>query len=397
MVIRIGMVGTFDVANFGDQLFPLLAHHELTRRLGAVEIVPYSYNARAAASWPFAVSPLERLPEEIRTLHLLLVGGGDIIRFDPLVALHYRPSSPDIHHPTGLWLAPIFLAHTANVPVAWNAPGVPLEIPSWAQALVRASVAISAYVNVRDQESHARLARVATDARVDVVPDSAFNAAMLLPNAPPRSDYMVVQSRPQADRWLPRVRALLQDDRSQFVVTPVGPVTGDLVHPPAKLPPQTTFRRLENPGELLALIAGSNGVVGPSLHLTIAALSFGRPALRPVSSQLSKYRMLDGLKGVQEFEPDSPSIPGIPPLAPDASQLLAIQRKLAQHWDAVAALAAASATRSPQRKTWEQMMMDLWQRLPSRFEQRSPLARLRTRLQIAKTMMERFRYRGTLR
>ena len=397
MVIRIGMVGTFDVANFGDQLFPLLAHHELTRRLGAVEMVPYSYNARAAAAWPFAVRPLERLPEEIGTLRLLLVGGGDIIRFDPLVALHYRPASPDIHHPTGLWLAPIFLAHMANVPVAWNAPGVPLEIPSWAHALVRASVAVSAYVNVRDPESHARLARVATDTRVEVVPDSAFNAAMLLPDAPPpRSDYMVVQSRPQADRWFPRVRALLQDDRSQFVMAPVGPVTGDLVHPPAELPPLTTFRCPENPGELLALIAGSNGVVGPSLHLTIAALSFGRPALRPRSSQLSKYRMLDGLKGVQEFEPDSPSIAGKPPLAPDPSQLLAIQTKLAQHWDTVAALAGASAARSPQR-SWERMMMDLWQRLPSRFERRSPLARLRTRLQIAKTMMERLRYRGTLR
>src|SRR5688572_13223564 len=157
MVIRIGMVGTFDVANFGDLLFPLVARQELARRLGPVEICPYSYNARSAASWPFAVSPLDRLAAEIGTLDLLLVGGGDIIRFDPLIALNYRPNSPDIHHPTGFWLAPIFLAHTAKVPVAWNAPGLPLEIPSWAHALVRASVAVSAYVSVRDQASHDRL------------------------------------------------------------------------------------------------------------------------------------------------------------------------------------------------------------------------------------------------
>ena len=386
------MVGTFDVANFGDQLFPLIAHHELARRLGAVEIRPYSYNARSAASWPFAVSPLDRLPAEIGTLHLLLIGGGDIIRFDPLVALNYRPASPDIHHPTGLWLAPIFLAHTANVPVAWNAPGVPAEIPSWAHALVRASVAVSGHVNVRDQESRERLASVAGDAPVEVVPDSGFNAAMLLPDPPTRSDYLVVQSRPQCSRWLPRVRELLQDDRSQFVIAPVGPVTGDLLRPPAKLPPRTTFRRPENPSEMLALIAGSNGVVGPSLHLTIAALSFGRPALRPRLSPLSKYRMLDGLKGVLEFELDSATNISQPPPVPDPSQLSDIQTKLARHWDAVAALAEASATRGPQR-TWEPMMMDLWQSLPTRFERRSPLARLRTKLQIAKTMMQRYRQR----
>jgi len=394
MVIRIGMVGTFDVANFGDQLFPLVARQELTRRLGPVEIRPYSYNARSAASWPFAVSPLDRLPAEVGTLDLLLVGGGDIIRFDPLIALDYRPASPDIHHPTGIWLAPIFLAHTAKVPVAWNAPGVPLDIPSWAHALVRAGVAVSAYVTVRDQASHDRLTRV-SDARVEVVPDSGFNAAMLVPDPPAGSDYLVVQSRPQSSLWIPRVRELLQDERSQFVIAPVGPVTGDLVRPPAKLPPRTTFCYPQNPSEMLALIAGSNGVVGPSLHLTIAALSFGRPALRPKSSPLSKYRMLDGLKGVQEFELDSAATVGKLPLLPEPSQLADIQKKLARHWDAVAALADASAIRGPRRK-WEPMMMDLWQSLPSRFERRSPMARLRTNLQIAKTMVARYRYGGRL-
>ena len=393
MVIAIWMVGTFDVANFGDLLFPLIARHERERRLGPVEIRPYSYNARSPASWPFAVSPLDRLAAEEGTLDLLLVGGGDTIRFDPLVALRYRPGSPDIHHPTGFWLAPIFLAHTANVPVAWNAPGVPSEIPPWAHALVRVSVAVSAYVSVRDQASHDRLTRVAHGARVEVVPDSGFNASMLVPDPPVSSDYLVVQSRPQYSRWLPRVRELLQDDRSHFVLAPVGPVTGDLVRPPAKLPPRTTFEYPKNPNEMLALIAGSNGVVGPSLHLTIAALSFGRQALRPTSSPLSKYRMLDGLKGVQEFDLHSAATSDN--LPPEPSQLSDIQKKLARHWDAIAALADASAARGPRRK-WEPMMMDLWQSLPLRFERRSPIAKLHTKLQIAKTMIERYRNGASL-
>jgi lipopolysaccharide transport system ATP-binding protein len=78
-MIRVGMVGTFDVANFDDLLFPLVAKAELRRRLGDVEIHPYSCHARSAPSWPFHVTPLERLPEDVETLDLLLVGSGDII------------------------------------------------------------------------------------------------------------------------------------------------------------------------------------------------------------------------------------------------------------------------------------------------------------------------------
>src|SRR5207237_8569551 len=108
------------------------------------------------------------------------------------------------------------------------------------------------------------------------VTDSSYHSTRLSPDPPVSPDYLVVQSPPQYSPLLPRDRELLQDDRSHFVLAPVGPVTGDLVRPPAKLPPRTTFEYPKNPNEMLALIAGSNGVVGPSLHLTIAALSFGR-------------------------------------------------------------------------------------------------------------------------
>jgi lipopolysaccharide transport system ATP-binding protein len=33
---QIGICGTFDVANYGDLLFPLIAESELTERLGAL-------------------------------------------------------------------------------------------------------------------------------------------------------------------------------------------------------------------------------------------------------------------------------------------------------------------------------------------------------------------------
>lgn len=406
-MLRIGMVGTFDVANFGDLLFPLVARHELARRLGPVEIRPFSYHARSAPSWPFDVIPLERLPAELPSLDLLLVGGGDIIRFDARVARDYRPSSPRIHHPTGFWLAPIFMAHVANVPVAWNAPGIPGPIPDWARPLVRASVAVSAYVGVRDTASRDLLGSVATDSLVEVVPDTGFSAAALLAertaapqgadhlasSGPDTDGYLVVQSRPEWRRWLPPPSVGARTP--SLVLTPVGPALGDLVTVPRNLPSGTSFCPPLNPYQMLDLIARSSGVVGTSLHLTIAALSLDRPAFRPRSEGLRKYRMLAGLSGVRSFDPRAPeglegtNAVGAP--VPDAAQVAEVRQRLAQHWDRVAALARAGSAARHSPRTWTPLLVDLWERLPGVLEEGSTSEELRSLRQAARRRLARYR------
>jgi lipopolysaccharide transport system ATP-binding protein len=409
-MLRIGMTGTFDLANFGDLLFPLVARHELERRLGPVEIRPFSYHARSAPSWPFDVAPLDQLAKELPSLDLLLVGGGDIIRFDPLVAPNYYPTSPRVHHPTGFWLGPIFLAHAASVPVVWNAPGVPRPIPAWARALVRASVAVSAYVSLRDAASRELLTSVVPDSRVEVVPDTAFNAAVLLtenrtagalPLPTDTDGYVVVQSRPEFHRCLPRPSCLAADaDRRAdirpctYIVTPVGPAMGDLVRAPRELPSRTIFCPPLDPYQMLALIARSSGVIGRSLHLTIAALSLGRPALRPKTAALLKYRMLEGLKGVHDFDVSASEIPdGWPSApAPDPSQLAGIRERLARHWDTIASLARATSGLSRPHRSWTPLLMDLWERLPATLEQRSTVERVRAMMQTVRDRRAQYRY-----
>ena len=406
-MLRIGMVGTFDVANFGDLLFPLVARQELARRLGPVEIRPFSYHARSAPSWPFDVIPLERLATELPSLDLLLVGGGDIIRFDARMARGYYPSSPRIHHPTGFWLSPIFLAHVANVPVAWNAPGIPRPIPHWASALVRASVAVSAYVSVRDTASRELLGYLVPESLVEVVPDTAFDAAALLADraAPPdRGDrlaspgpdtdgYLVVQSRPEWRRWLPPPSARARTP--SLVLTPVGPALGDLISVPRNLPSRTSFCPPLDPYQMLDLIARSSGVVGTSLHLTIAALSLDRPALRPKSEGLRKYRMLEGLGGVRSFDPRAPDgldgvlAPGAP--VPVAAQLTEMRQRLARHWDTVASLASATSALPRPPRSWTPLLMDLWERLPATLEQRSTSEELRGLIEGARRRLARYR------
>ncbi len=43
---QIGLFGTFDVQNYGDLLFPLIAEAELTLRLGTVKLHRFSYHTR---------------------------------------------------------------------------------------------------------------------------------------------------------------------------------------------------------------------------------------------------------------------------------------------------------------------------------------------------------------
>src|SRR5437870_1060894 len=121
---EVGICGTFDVANYGDLLFPLIAEAELRERLAAVTLHRFSYHARKPPEWPYEVTSLRLLPQMIHRLDGMLIGGGFLIRFDKEVAPGYLPPTPEIHHPTGYWLTPALMALQHNVPLVWNAPGM---------------------------------------------------------------------------------------------------------------------------------------------------------------------------------------------------------------------------------------------------------------------------------
>ena len=148
---QIGIVGTFDVESHRDLLFPIIAEHELTQRLGDVELQRFSYHAKQADAWPFEVTSVADLPDIIGELDGLLVGGGFLVRFDKEVAPGYLPPTADIHHPTGYWLTPALLALQHDVPVVWNRPGMHCNgIPDWAHPLMTMALQSSSYVAVRD-------------------------------------------------------------------------------------------------------------------------------------------------------------------------------------------------------------------------------------------------------
>ncbi len=242
--MRLGLFGTFDVENYGDLLFPIIAEKELRGRLDDLQLVRYSYTPKTARAWPFEVRSLVDLFQDKRAigqLDAILIGGGHLIRFDKLVAHQYEPPVAEISHPLGYWLAPALAGIGAGRPVLWNAPSASDELADWGQGLLEFALDNSAYVSVRDTSSLNTLRTAGYSGPCSVVPDTAFAVARhfprervhgrtrsLLSHGGVAEKYIVVQARPEME---PIMRAMLESGSLasdiDVLVLPIGPILGD--------------------------------------------------------------------------------------------------------------------------------------------------------------------------
>ncbi|HZH05032.1 MAG TPA: polysaccharide pyruvyl transferase family protein, partial [Myxococcaceae bacterium] len=379
--LEIGICGTFDVENYGDLLFPLIAEAELSSRLGAVTLHRFSYHSKAEPEWPFRVEALVDLPRAAQELDGMIIGGGDVVRFDKDVAPGYLPPSPGVHHPTGYWLAPALIASQSGLPVAWNAPGVVQEVPEWASPLVTAAVQASAYVSVRDRASQQKLLPFAGGKAIEVVPDSVFGIGRMVRERSPSSSaadlrkalglnkpYLVVHAQGGSGAFLDWARAHHKAlSRFQIVALPVGPVLGDSdahlfdgVRNVVRLP------KWPRPLTIAEMIRGAEGIVGASLHLAITAVALGVPAFRPALHSGGKYALLSDFEGVFSAPTDGDAAWFISKLGPKpiSRQAEAAAQRTARHWDAIAECMGRAAEVSPVKRS----VNELWQALPAAFE-----------------------------
>ena len=358
----IGIVGTFDVQNFGDLLFPLLAERELRERLGDVTVTAYSHGEMARPDWPFAVRPLARLGQDLdeQGLDVVIVGGGHLVRFDKNVAPGYGSTSPAVHHPTGYWLTPTLVAGAAGVPVAWNALGASPDTPAWARPLVAAALQVASYVSVRDEPSARELRAVASSVDVEVVPDTAFGVTRLL-GAEPKDDlsgivsppYVVVQATPNLRVHAQRIAAAaepLQEAGITLVELAVSPALGDRggklgIGRPLLLEPWA------QPLLLTEVIGRAEAVIAFSLHLSIAAVVQGVPVYRPATALGEKYELLEQFANVHTWDCTAkPLVFGDLGRHAPGAEVEAVEARLGQHWDAIASLVDA-----PRRPRYAQL------------------------------------------
>jgi homopolymeric O-antigen transport system ATP-binding protein len=380
--LQIGLFGTFDVQNYGDLLFPLIAEAELTERLGQVKFHRFSYHAKTMPDWPYAVTSLTELPRMGRDLDAVLIGGGFIIRFDKVVAPGYGPPTPAIHHPTGYWLTPALIALQHGIPVIWNAPGMHNnDIPAWADPLVELAFAHSGYITVRDEPSKTALTRFVDKELIKVIPDTAFGISRLLDERQPsaefsrlreasglRGPYIIVQAKRGLENFLEFVSNHSEQLRDFcFLALPIGPVLED--HEELlgdHLPGLIRLPVWPHPMLLAELISNASAVVGLSYHLAITALAFGVPVFSSADLTVGKYTALSGFETVFSLPKKTETDPQVfirrlGKTAPSPAARAA-RCQLARHWDVIAEIVRAGATST------QPALNQFWQSLPGLLE-----------------------------
>ncbi len=307
--------GTFDVANYGDLLFPLLAQKRLDSLKARVTAVSPRGSCRV---WEdcFPAHGSDHILEITDAPNGVLIGGGNIITLKPSRLPDYDHGSLPLFAYPDIWVGASSLAEK-DIPVCWNAPGVPIAFSSEQKPLVRDCIERCSYVSVRDQQSRNLLLDAHPDADVSVFPDPAWEVSRLWTtsqldqayqkmftsrgqDASPRaisvhlnSRYMASESNEKVARHLDTIARRFD---AQMILLAIGPCHRDdaLARKVGNL--MTTGPLVvDEPASLIEIASGiSNSLVyvGSSMHGLITGFSFGVPGICVTTGKMTKFQGL---------------------------------------------------------------------------------------------------------
>ncbi len=354
--------GTFDVANYGDLLFP----HVLTFGLRPVAHRLTVVSPRGGAmGWIDAIEALPMAQARGMEADLHVVGGGNIIHAGDTPLAEYRDiPGGSARAYAGLWRDVAAQAARDGARLAWNAPGVPrplVGVDGAAAALARCDLLV-----VRDASSAANLG---SEEPPIVVPDTALDLARMWPAqtlGPAAAEAFARHGLPRPARWIAlhanaryldgdaaamagHLAALARGLDAVPVLLALGPCQGDDALARAigaHLPPGSLV--LDRPAglrEVAGLIAHAEAYAGSSLHGLITALSYGRPGVVVARGPLAKFAGFLAHVGMEEqFLAGWPAAVQAAPalLRPlDGAALSGIARaqdRIAAHWHRLRAL-----------------------------------------------------------
>lgn len=303
----VAVTGTFDVQNYGDLLFPLIARHRLAPH--GFDVVPATPTGQATG-WQECLPPVTvaSLPDT-KALAGILIGGGNIAH----AGTAHLPQYSGVHDRTAypsLWLGASLIGSMLNLPIVWNAPGVPRALSVIEDGLARHALSSAEYVSVRDQASAEFLGAAST---AQIVPDTACDLSVMWP----RSDLRPVFQRLLAERgWTQDSRWMTVHIKGRSIadtptalaaqidafaavqgVTPIllalAPCHGDdLAVRNVSLAMRGAHLNLSDVGglrEIAAAIAHADLHLGPSLHGYITAAAYDVPSALITVPDLPKF------------------------------------------------------------------------------------------------------------
>lgn len=379
--MRIAHFGTFDVANYGDLLLPLI----FERRLGSLgEIVHVSPRGVPPVWRDSAATTSVEQALENGEFDAAVLGGGNIVHALPARAEGYLTGMDAALAYPSLWAGAAQLSSRGRIPFCWNAPGVAGALGEAAE-LVRWSLSLADYAAVRDRWSADSLRNSGVDPLPEVVPDTGAGVSELWSSEEidrAREDMFASKGRGVPARslaiHLTRRHVKDPDDRiaerldriaASLDATPVllalGPCHGDHRFAAAVASRMTCDPVLvsspQSVVEIAATIARAAIYIGSSLHGAITACSFGTPLAVVVNTDLEvtqKHRgFLDQIDAPELLHPSWEAAEhlaehGLDRLAaaPERGMRL-LDRRLGDHWERLGnALAAGDRAAAPRSK-----------------------------------------------
>jgi hypothetical protein len=367
----IAIFGTFDVANYGDLLFPLLAARRLADD-GEEVLAVAPRGGRPASDAAPSVS-VERFARDRTPVRAVLFGGGNIVRASvPSAAYDAEGSGLPTAYPA-LWLGAWLAARARGVPLIWNAPGIAEELPPMAAHALRRVAEGCAHVGVRDEGSLRRLRATGYEGRAEVVPDTGFGVARCwsreqLDEAwsevcrragrPAATRAVCLHASPHRNGETPEELAAAFDAiATRLDAVPLllalGPVHGD-----DRLLAEVAERMTRAPLAVLrpdplvetaACLARAIAYHGASMHGAITAAAHGRPACLVTPAPEPKFDGLarhlgDGFRRCSDWS-EAAAADAAPPVG--TSLPSALDTALDAHWDAVRAAVDAGPAEAP--------------------------------------------------
>jgi hypothetical protein len=371
----------FDMRNFGDLLFPLMAAFRLGK-LG-IEVVPVAPTA-GKTGFIDAIDSTD-IREMICgecPVDAILVGGGYIIHNHDMGLLEeYRDGDLASWAGAGLWLGAGLAAALRDIPIVWNAPGVPHPFGESLRPVVAAALRATDYVSVRDKGS-AELLAAPEDIDVHVIPDPIAELARLWPASElevafktflarngmdPAAKCLALHFRNRslagAGSWAAAAWIAEFADASGLMPVLIGIGQSHHDHILAReigahlAIPHVLFDDPSSLKEVAAVIANSLLYIGASLHGYIAAQAYGVPGVLVAKPAYRKFRgFLDHTGETNDLVRDWPEA-----FARGAEYLSAFRRRampesvfraLDAHWGRIAGALGDQPKRSRERRSF---------------------------------------------
>lgn len=321
-MIRIAQIGTFDLDNLGDLLFPYVFNLivcDLAKSF-SIEIDIKLFSPVGSAEPLFYTDQLKSYPlnafisiDKNSPFDLIFIGGGDIIRDDDFsLNSIYNKSELD------LTFSKLFsISEDIKKRIVLLSPGVPFNIQPDFEIFLKNSFLRVVQASTRDKQSLEKIeSLLPKDAHPEVIPDLVFSLPVYFSHKQAKvisqkllmqfeiqsGNYICFQSHanycPDPTETVQYLLALEKATNLRVVLLEIGKCLGDddLLE---KLHEIGGFAYIKNrlnhlPVSLIdkvAIIVGAKAFIGSSLHGNILAISYGIPQFC-IASELSKFKVL---------------------------------------------------------------------------------------------------------